>query len=78
MINGLYGKLAQGLEHKTFLSLLGEQVTIKPSQISCSHYAAHVTGMIRTVIGGLINTIEGFQGCKVIHWTTDGLVFTMP
>jgi hypothetical protein len=75
--NGLYGKTAQGIEVRQFFSLAGEKETLKPSKITCAEYASHITGIIRTALGALINEIEKFPGCEVVHWTTDGLVMTM-
>jgi hypothetical protein len=58
MINGLYGKVSQGIETRTFFNLEGEKESLKPSRISCSHYSSHITALIRIAVGKMINVIN--------------------
>lgn len=46
--------------------------------MSVAEHASHITGIIRTVLGAMVNEIENIEGCEVIHWTTDGLTFSIP
>jgi hypothetical protein len=73
--NGDYGKISQGIEHRTVFNIRGEKIPLKPSKITNSHYAAHCTSIIRVALTTIINTIENWENCEVLHWTTDGLTF---
>lgn len=77
MGNGLYGKLAQGIEYRSVYDLNGKRVQLKPSVITCAHYASQITGIIRTCVEVIVNTFNELQGCKVHNATTDGVMITI-
>jgi len=75
--NGLYGKTGQGIETRQFFTLTGEKELLKPSRITNAEIASHITGIIRTALGAMINEIEDDPRCEVINWTTDGCMILM-
>lgn len=69
--NSLYGKLAQGLRGKTaFDTTSGLNKPIAPSAITNPYFAAHVTGLIRALLGEQLASIP--QHRTVVSVTTDG------
>lgn len=78
MGNGFYGKLAQGIDYREVWSLNGKRIKLEPSAVTCSHYAAQTTGIIRAALEVLVNTFNEWPGCKVFSATTDGLMVTIP
>ncbi len=71
--NSLYGKTAQGLsEQSAFDVKTGLSKIVKPSNVTNPYMAAHTTGLIRGVIGELLNRIPTHR--TVISVTTDGFL----
>jgi hypothetical protein len=52
---------------KTFMNLQGEKELLKPSKITNAEIASHITGVIRTALGTMINVIESFPDCEIIN-----------
>ena len=71
--NSFYGKIAQGLrEKRVFDSRSAERRDLPPSPVTQPFIAAHVTGLVRTALGELMNSIE--EDRVIISVTTDGFV----
>lgn len=71
--NSLYGKTAQGLSEQTAFDVkTGLSKTLSPSKVTNPYMAAHTTGLIRGVIGELLNRIPAHR--TVISVTTDGFL----
>jgi hypothetical protein len=72
MGNTFYGKLAQGLRLRKIRNIDDSQSILRPSKISCPHYAAMTTGIVRAALVCLVNEIASTPGCRVLSATTDG------
>jgi hypothetical protein len=78
MSNSFYGKLAQGIEDRTVVSLRDAPKKMPPSRITCPHYAAMITGIVRTALHCMEITFARAPGCRVLSATTDGLLAAVP
>lgn len=78
LANSFYGKTAQGLDFRTIRDLRGEKKSLPPSKVTCGHYAAMCTGIIRTALLSLIVTAESFENVAVLSATTDGCILRLP
>ncbi len=76
--NSFYGKLAQGLVHRTMRNLVGESDRLQPSKITCPIYAAMCTGSVRAALCAMVATAEDFPGVSVLSATTDGFMLKLP
>ena len=74
--NSLYGKLAQGVKHRTVRSF-SKKGTLPASSVTCPAYAAATTGIVRAALVALQDAIEEVGG--VVHSaTTDGCCASFP
>jgi hypothetical protein len=72
LINSMYGKTAQGLRGKrVFDTRSADLKDLPPSPITNPFIAAYVTGLVRAVLGEIMNALPG---CEIISCTTDGFI----
>ena len=78
--NSFYGKSAQGIQDRNIRNYSGDELSVKlgPSKITCPHYAAMTTGIVRTALSSLIDCVTNFPGCRVLSATTDGAMIVVP
>ena len=78
--NSFYGKSAQGIQDRNIRNFTGEDETqrLGPSKITCPHYAAMTTGIVRAALSSLIDCVANFPGCRVLSATTDGAMIVVP
>jgi hypothetical protein len=75
--NSVYGKVSQGLrEKRVFQTRTATMEKIPPSAITNPFMAAQVTGLVRGVLGEIINAIPPHY--KVLSATTDGFITNAP
>jgi hypothetical protein len=67
LANSFYGKMAQGLD--------GD---VPESDVTCPHYAAQITGIIRSALASMVVTISRMPGWRVLSATTDGTMVVGP
>ena len=78
-VNGLYGKIAQGINRRTqFVVGKGKSLPLPPSAITNPFIATTVTGLIRAVLSCIIDVISNLEGYTVISATTDGVLYSTP
>ena len=71
--NSLYGKLAQGLrEKRVFDTRAGEMRDMPPSSLTNPYLAAHITSLVRAVLGEILTNIPSDR--IVLSASTDGLL----
>jgi hypothetical protein len=76
IMNSIYGKTGQGLSGATgFNTSSGESKKIPPSDITNPFIASHITGLLRAVIGELLNNLP--DDVKLINAITDGFLSTI-
>lgn len=76
IMNSIYGKTGQGLSNANgFNTLTLESKKIPPSDITNPFFASHITGLIRAVLGELLNNLP--QDVKLINAITDGFLSTI-
>ncbi|MEI6894008.1 MAG: DNA polymerase [Colwellia sp.] len=76
IMNSIYGKTGQGLSGATgFNTTSGESKKIPPSDITNPFFASHITGLIRAVLGELLNNLP--QDVKLVNAITDGFLSTI-
>lgn len=78
LANSFYGKLAQSVEHRNVRDLRGESSSLRPSKVTCPHYAALCTGLVRAALSCLISEAEKYPDVTVLSATTDGCMLRMP
>jgi hypothetical protein len=76
--NSFYGKLAQAVEHRNVRDLRGESQGLRPSRITCAHYSALCTGLVRAALACVVHQAEQFSGVTVQSATTDGCMLRVP
>lgn len=76
--NSFYGKLAQAVEHRNIRDLRGKSQGLRPSRITCAHYAAMCTGLVRAALACVVHQAEQFPGVTVLSATTDGCMLRIP
>lgn len=76
--NGFYGKTAQAVEYRTIRDLRGESEILRPSKVTCAHYAAMCTGLVRAALACVIYHAEQYPDVTVLSATTDGCMLRMP
>lgn len=75
--NSIYGKTAQAVKpKKVFDTRTGEMKKLPPSRISNAYLALYTTGLVRAVMGEILNSIP--QEYSVISATTDGFLTDFP
>lgn len=71
--NSCYGKTAQGLRAKRTYNLKDKATErTHPSEITNPFYAAHITSVVRAVVGEIMNALP--DDAMVFSVTTDGLI----
>ena len=76
IMNSIYGKTGQGLSGaNSFNTVSGESKKIPPSDITNPFFASHITGLIRAVLGELLNNLP--EDVKLINAITDGFLSTI-
>ncbi|MGL1956971.1 MAG: hypothetical protein OCD00_06620 [Colwellia sp.] len=76
IMNSIYGKTGQGLSNANgFNTLTLESKKIPPSDITNPFFASHITGLIRAVLGELLNNLP--KDVKLINAITDGFLSTI-
>jgi hypothetical protein len=76
IMNSIYGKTGQGLSGaNSFNTISGESKKIPPSDITNPFFASHITGLIRAVLGELLNNLP--DDVKLINAITDGFLSTI-
>ena len=76
--NSFYGKLAQGIQHRNTRNLDGSSEKLPPSKVTCPHYAAICTGIVRAALAAVIHHAEQTPGVSVLSATTDGCMLKLP
>jgi hypothetical protein len=76
--NSFYGKLAQGIQHRNIRNLEGNSEKLPPSKVTCPHYAAICTGIVRAALAAVIHHAEQFPSVSVLSATTDGCMLKLP
>lgn len=75
--NSVYGKTAQAVKPKNVLDTRsGEMKPLPPSAITNDYLALHTTGLVRAIIGEMLNAIP--ESFDVISITTDGFITNLP
>lgn len=79
VMNGLYGKTAQGLTNKRTAQVEAGQPRepIPKGKVTCPQYAAHCTSLVRAALCEAIDYFQG-MGWTVQSATTDGLMVEVP
>ena len=76
IMNSIYGKTGQGLSNANgFNTLTLESKKIPPSDITNPFFASHITGLIRAVLGELLNNLP--SDVTLINAITDGFLSTI-
>lgn len=76
--NSYYGKLAQAVEHRNIRDLRGVSESLRPSKITCAHFAAMCTGLVRAALSCVIHHAEQYPDVNVLSATTDGCMLRLP
>lgn len=75
LVNGLYGKLAQGLRAKRVFNVSDTSMKpLEPSPITNPYFAAFVTGYVRAILAEIMNAMP--EHVLVFSCTTDGFLST--
>lgn len=73
IVNSCYGKTAQGLREKRAFGLRYKKSQRLPeSPITNPAYAAHITSLVRAVLGEIMNAVPGHR--SIFSVTTDGFI----
>jgi hypothetical protein len=78
MANSFYGKLAQGVEHRNIRDLRGKSERLPHSKLTCPHYAAICTGLVRDALAAVSCCADQFSEVTVLSATTDGCMLSLP
>ena len=77
IVNGTYGKTAQGLRLKrAFNTRTEESKPLPPSKITNAFYASYTTSFVRAVLGEIVNNLP--PSVEISNITTDGFLCTAP
>ena len=77
IVNGTYGKTAQGLRLKRAYNTRSEESKpLPPSKITNAFYASYTTSFVRAVLGEIVNNLP--SNIEVSNITTDGFLCTAP
>lgn len=78
IVNSFYGKQAQGLKERRIYNLQGQPKRLEPSLITCPHYAAMTTGIVRASLIAIVTEVAKHDGCETLSATTDGCMIAVP
>lgn len=71
--NSLYGKTAQGVHKSTAFDVrTGSSKQMQPSAVTCAPFAAYTTGLVRSAIAEMLNSIPAHR--QVVSVSTDGFL----
>ena len=77
IVNGTYGKTAQGLRLKRAFNTRSEDSKpLPPSKITNAFYASYTTSFVRAVLGEIVNYLP--SNVEISNITTDGFLCTAP